>query len=482
MGLLSRKSFQDLAELAEEKQPKLRRYLGPVNLIMLGIGCIIGAGLFSITGIAAAQNAGPAIILSFIIAAIGCSFASLCYSELASMIPVAGSTYTYAYATMGEFIAWIIGWDLILEYAIGAAAVSISWSSYIVSLLQDFGIHLPSAIAASPWQPIMHDGMPTYGIINLPAMLIIVVISIIIMLGIRQSALTNAIMVIVKVSVAVIFIIVGFFFIQADNYHPFLPENTGTFGEFGWSGVMRAAGIVFFAYIGFDAVSTVAQETKNPQKTLPIGIIGSLAICTILYILFSFVMVGLVNYKELNVAAPVALAIDQTSFPWLKWLVKLAILTGLTSVILVLLLGQSRIFYAMSSDGLLPPLFSRIHPKFRTPWISNLILMSFAGIFASFASLEMMGQMTSIGTLLAFVIVCLGVLTLRYQEPHLPRPFKTPWVPFVPVMGIFVCLLMMVSLGIATWVRLIIWLAIGLIIYFYYGRHRTGLKMTSPPS
>lgn len=474
MTLWTRKSIQDLAAAGEQEgQHKLQRHLGSAQLVMLGIGCIIGAGLFSITGIAAATNAGPAIIIAFIIAALGCSFASLCYSELATMIPIAGSVYTYAYAIMGEFIAWLIGWDLILEYAIGAATVSISWSAYVVSLLKDFGIHLPVAFTASPWQPIvLVEGGSAYGLINLPALFIVVVISLFLMLGIRQSALANALMVIIKVSVVVIFIAVGFFYIDYANYHPFLPENTGTFGEFGWSGVLRAAGVVFFAYIGFDAISTVAQETKNPQKSLPIGIIGSLIICTVLYILFSFVMVGLVNYKELNVAAPVALAIEHTPFTWLKGLVKLAILTGLTSVILVLLLGQSRVFYAMSYDGLLPSLFSKIHPRYHTPWISNVILMLLVGLTAAFAPLEMVGHMTSIGTLLAFVIVCSGVLILRYKEPHLQRPFKTPWVPFVPVMGILTCLLMMVSLGIATWVRLIVWLAIGLIFYFFYRRYR----------
>jgi APA family basic amino acid/polyamine antiporter len=471
MGLWTRKSVQDLAAKSQFEEHKLQRHLGPLNLMMIGIGCIIGAGLFSITGIAAAQNAGPAITIAFIIAAIGCSFASLCYSELASMIPIAGSAYTYSYATMGEFVAWIVGWNLILEYAVGAATVSISWSAYAVSLLHDFGFNLPTIMTASPWQPAAHSN-ETYGMINFPALLIVIVISTILILGIKQSALTNAIMVIIKVTVVILFIVVGFFFIDPHNYHPFFPENAGKFGEFGWSGVMRAAGMVFFAYIGFDAVSTVAQEAKNPHKTLPIGIICSLIICTILYILFSFVMVGMVNYRELNVAAPVAVAIDHTPFPWLKWLVKLAILTGLTSVILVLLLGQSRIFYAMSSDGFLPPLFSKIHPKFHTPWISNLILMVFVGLTAAFAPLTAVGQMTSIGTLLAFVVVCLGVLVLRYKEPNLLRPFKTPWVPFVPLAGIIVCLLMMFSLGLATWLRLIIWLAIGMFIYFFYSRYQ----------
>ncbi len=472
MGLWTCKSISEMA-IANEKDPhQLQRHLGSNQLIMIGIGGIIGAGLFSITGIAAAQNAGPAILIAFVIAAIGCLFASLCYSELASMIPVAGSAYNYAYAAMGEFVAWLIGWDLILEYAIGAATVAISWSGYVVSLLRDLGIHLPMALITSPWQPVTSsEGISIYGMINLPALLIVIALSCLLILGIRQSALANACMVMIKVTVVVIFIAVGVFYINYDNYHPFLPENTGKFGEFGWSGVLRAAGVVFFAYIGFDAVSTVAQETKNPQKNLPIGIIGSLVICTILYLLFSFVMVGLVNYKELNVAAPVALAIEQTPFVWLQGLIKLAVLMGLTSVVLVLLLGQSRIFYAMSYDGLLPPFFSKILPHYHTPWISNLILMCFVGSIAAFVPLEIVGHMTSIGTLLAFVIVCLGVLILRYKEPHLRRSFRAPWVPFVPIMGILICLLMVVSLGVETWIRLIVWLAIGLIFYFFYGRH-----------
>ena len=474
MGLWTRKSIDQLEELDQEGGFQLKRTLGPLNLVMLGIGCIIGAGLFSITGIAAAEHAGPAIVISFIIAAIGCAFAGLCYSELAAMIPISGSAYTYAYATLGELIAWIIGWDLILEYAIGASAVSISWSAYIVSLLHEVGIHPPPELVASPWQHVLlPDGTTAYGWINLPALLIVLGVSWLLVIGIKQSALINSVLVVTKVTVVVLFISLGLFYINYDNYVPFLPPNTGEFGDFGWSGVLRAAGVVFFAYIGFDAVSTAAQETKNPQKALPIGILGSLVICTILYILFAFVMTGLVNYKLLNVAAPAALAIDQTPFQWLQGLVKLAIIMGLTSVILVLLLGQSRIFYTMSRDGLLPYHFSDLHPKFHTPWKSSLILMVLVGGIGAFAPLSAVGHMTSIGTLLAFVLVCAGVLILRYQQPQLPRPFKTPWVPFVPVAGIVVCLIMMLSLEFDTWMRLFIWMIIGLMIYFYYGRfHR----------
>lgn len=472
MGLLTRKSIQQLEASSEEGPHKLTRTLGAYQLVMLGVGCIIGAGLFSVTGIAAAENAGPAITIAFIIAAIGCAFAGLCYSELASMIPIAGSAYTYAYATMGELAAWIIGWTLVLEYAIGASLVSISWAGYLVSLLQDFHINIPTAILASPWQPVaLPDGSHVFGWINLPALAIIVFISIILILGIRQSAWVNSLMVAIKVAVILAFIGVGFFYIDYSNYHPYLPENTGRFGEFGFSGLMRAAGILFLAYIGFDAVSTAAQETIHPQKNLPIGILGSLVICTVLYILFAHVMIGLVNYKELNVAAPAALAVEHTPFDWLQWLVKIAILAGLTSVILVLLLGQSRVMFAMSRDGLLPPYFSQVHPRFHTPWHSNVVLMVFVGTASALAPLDLVGSMTSIGTLLAFVIVCIGVLVLRYVEPDLPRPFRTPWVPFVPIMGIFVCIAMMASLGIDNWLRLGIWLLIGLIVYFFYGRY-----------
>lgn len=472
MGLWTRKTIKELEASSEEGHHTLRRTLGPLDLILLGIGCIIGAGLFSITGIAAAENAGPAVVISFIIAAIACAFAGLCYSELASMIPIAGSAYTYAFATMGELPAWIIGWTLILEYAIGAATVSISWSAYAVSFLQDFGIQLSPHFIASPWQPVaLAEGVQEFGIINLPAVLIVSLISFILIRGIKQSASINAVMVFIKVAVVLIFISVGLFFINGVNYHPFLPPNTGTFGEFGVSGLFRAAAVVFFAFIGFDAVSTAAQEAKNPQKSLPIGILGSLVVCTILYVLFAFVMTGLVNFKDLNVAAPAALAIEHTPFHWLQWLIKLAILAGLTSVILVLLLGQSRIFFVMAKDGLLPRLFANVHPIYHTPWISNLVLMVFVGLIGAFAPLEVVGHMTSIGTLLSFAMVCAGVLILRYKEPNLPRPFKTPLVPFVPIMGILVCLALMLSLSFASWARLIAWMAIGTLVYFYYGRY-----------
>lgn len=472
-----------MQEEANSGTQKLERTLGPINLILLGIGAIIGAGLFSITGIAAAENAGPAIVLSFVIASIGCAFAGLCFSELASMIPVAGGAYSYAYGTMGEFIAWLIGWALILEYATGAAVVSISWSAYVVSFLQDFGIQLPSWLIASPWQPTQRlDGTQEYGLINVPAFVIVCLLSWLLIRGVDKSAKVNALLVAIKVAVVLIFIGVGFSYINYNNYVPFIPENTGTFGEFGWSGILRASGVVFFAYIGFDAIATTAQEVKKPQRDLPVGIIGSLLICTFLYVLFSLVLVGLVPYPQLNVAAPVAAAINNTPYLWLNWLIKLAIIAGLMSVILVLLLAQSRIFFTMSKDGLLPRMFSIVHPKYHTPWVSSFILMLCVGIFAAFAPLSLVGHMTSISTLLAFIIVCISVIVLRKTRPDLPRPFKTPWVPLVPILGVLSCLLLMLSLGWMTWARLIIWLFIGLAFYFFYGKKNSHLAKGSHPS
>lgn len=472
MSLWKKKQLHILGQ-PETHQAPLHRILTTMDLILLGIGAIIGAGLFSITGIAAAENAGPAIVISFIIAAIGCGFAGLCYSELATMIPSSGSAYTYAYATMGQLIAWIVGWDLILEFAIGAATVSISWSAYAVALLSDWGIHLPTQIIASPWQPVkLHNGELVYGWINLPALLIVIALSYVLIRGVRQSAIVNAITVFIKVGVVLVFVGIGFFYIKPENYTPFIPENMGSFGHFGWSGILQAAGVVFFAYVGFDAVSTAAQETKDPARSIPRGILGSLFICTVLYIAFAFVMTGLVNYKELNVAAPVALAIDQTPFWWLSELIKIAILCGFTSVILVMMMGQSRIFYSMAKDRLLPAWFAEVHTRYATPWRSNLVLMFLVGGFGAFAPLSFVGHMTSIGTLLAFVIVCGGVLILRYTAPDHPRSFRTPWVPFIPVMGILVCFIMMVSLGIENWIRLFVWLTIGMLVYIFYSyRH-----------
>ncbi|HEY1754797.1 MAG TPA: amino acid permease [Bryobacteraceae bacterium] len=470
MSLFAVKSL-DLI-LADSEHASLKRSLSASQLVALGIGAIIGAGLFSLTGLAAAQNAGPAVVLSFALAAVGCAFAGLCYSEFATMIPIAGSAYTYSYATMGELMAWVIGWDLVLEYAVGASTVAVSWSGYVVSFLKDFGIDFPAQFAASPWEPVTLPGTTTViqGIINLPALFIVVLVSAVLIIGIQESAQVNSIIVVLKVSVAILFIILGWSYINQGNYTPFVPANTGEFGHFGWSGVLRGAGKVFFAFIGFDAVSTAAQEAKKPQRDMPIGIVGSLAVCTVLYIVFSHVLTGIVSYKDLNVAAPVAVAIDHTSYTWLRPAVKFAIILGFTSVILVMLLGQSRVFFSMSRDRLLPKVFSDIHPRFRTPWRSNVLFMAFTGLFAAFAPLSALGDMTSIGTLFAFVLVCIGIMVMRRTHPERHRPFRTPFVPLVPLLGIAFNLFLMYGLGLSNWIRLFGWMAIGLVIYFSYSR------------
>jgi basic amino acid/polyamine antiporter, APA family len=471
VSLLATKPLARIMRESEAGEHQLKRSLGPVNLVALGIGAIIGAGLFAITPVATHDNAGPAVIFSFIIAAIGCAFAGMCYSEFATMIPIAGSAYTYAYATMGELLAWIIGWDLVLEYAVGAATVSVSWSNYLVRLLGHFGLTLPARLTASPLEG---------GYVNLPAIFIICVISIILMIGISESAWVNGVIVALKVTIVILVIGLGWAYINRANYVPFLPPNTGEVGHFGWSGVMRAAGMIFFAYIGFDAVSTAAQEAKKPQRDMPIGIIGSLAICTVLYVLFAYVMSGIVNYKEMT---PTAIydAINKTRYAWLSTGVIVGILAGYTSVILVMLLGQSRVFYSMSRDGLLPKLFCNVHPRFRTPWLSNLLLMVFVSLFSGFLPISNLGNMTSIGTLLAFVIVCAGIMVMRKTHPEMPRPYKTPLVPLVPILGIIVCFAMMAFLDSATWIRLVVWLLIGFLVYFGYSRTHSHLVTQPEP-
>lgn len=477
-NLFAKMPVSRLIATAEGGEHKLKRTLGPMSLISLGIGAIIGAGLFSLTGIAAAENAGPAVVLSFAIAAFGCAFAGMCYSELATMIPVSGSAYTYTYATMGEFIAWIIGWDLVLEYAVASACVAVSWSRYVGSFLQTFGIAIPPQFAACPFDTItLANGLQGHGIINLPAIFIILAVSIVLMIGISESSWVNTVIVIIKLAVVITFIAVGYHYIKPENYTPFIPPNTGTFGEFGWSGVMRAAGVIFFAYVGFDTVSTAAQESRNPKRDVPIGIIGSLVICTILYLAFAYVLTGMVNYQAMRGdAAPVATAINLTPYPWLQLLIKFGIICGFTSVILVLLLGQSRVFFAMSRDGLLPKLFSDIHPKWKTPWRSNILFMVFISFFAGFLPISKLGHMTSIGTLLAFVIVCIGVIVMRKTQPEIARPYRVPFVPLFPILGILSCLGMMTSLDKDTWIRLVVWLGIGMVIYFTYSRHHSHLN------
>jgi APA family basic amino acid/polyamine antiporter len=470
MNLFATKSIESLLSDAHGDKG-LKRSLSALSLVALGIGAIIGAGIFTLTGVAASTHAGPAMVYSFLLAALGCCFAGLCYSEFSTMIPIAGSAYTYSYATMGELIAWIIGWALVLEYAVGAATVSVSWAATFDSILLSFGIQMPRSLVASPFSP-----QP--GILNLVAVVIICLISTILIRGISESAKFNDFIVIIKVTVVIFFIGIGYFFINYKNYHPFLPPNTGTFGAFGWSGVLAAAGQIFFAYIGFDAVSTAAQEAKNPKRDMPIGIIGSLAICTVLYIAYSLVLTGIVNYKDLNVAAPLAVAVDQMKgLPWVGFLMKMGSLCGLTSVMLVMLLGQSRVFYSMANDGLLPKLFSELHPKFRTPWKSNLLLMVFVSLGSALTPIDKLGNLTSIGTLFAFIVVCIGVVILRKRRPDLPRPFRTPLVPLVPILGVIVNLGLMAGLGAITWMAFLFWMALGLIIYFTFSRHRSVIQM-----
>ncbi len=491
-----------LNEAQETDEHSLKRALGPVNLITLGIGAIIGTGIFVLTGQAAATNAGPAIVISFCLAGIGCAFAGLCYAEFASLIPIAGSAYTYGYATLGEIFAWIIGWDLILEYAFGAATVASGWSGYFVSLMRDCGITVPPQWTATPgtemifyhgqWSALSNIGpaLKTAGIdpnslphvlahFNLVAFLAIAVVTVILVIGVRESANINSTMVIIKVGVVFVFIGLAAIFvfkhpsIAAENWHPFIPPNTGHFGDFGWSGIARGAAVIFFAYIGFDAVSTTAQEARNPQRDMPIGIIGSLIVCTILYIVVAALLTAIVPYSILNVADPVSVGVEAIGVHWGSILVDAGVVAGLASVMLVMLLGQSRVLYSMSRDGLLPPWASAVHPRFRTPWITSIVVGIFAAIFASVLTIQNLSALVNIGTLLAFVIVCTGVWILRVRRPHLERPFKTPWVPVVPILGALISFAMMASLPRETWIRLVVWLVIGMVIYFTYSRRHS---------
>ncbi len=490
MKLFRRKHAADLQAEATNDQ-SLKRALGPVNLTSLGIGGIIGAGIFVLTGHAAAQYAGPAIVLSFIFAGIACAFAGLCYAEFASMIPLSGSAYTYGYATLGELIAWIIGWDLILEYLFAASTVAVGWSGYVVSFLKDFGITIPAAFTSAPynhvtppdaqwwnlWQLFVKGWVSTGAVLNVPAMLIVGVITILLIIGIKESANFNNFIVALKVAVILTFIGVGAAYINRANWHPFVPPADAA-GNFGWHGVIHGAAVIFFAYIGFDAVSTAAQEARRPQRDMPIGLLGSLGICTILYIAVSLVLTGIVNYSQLNVPAPIALAINSlgSSLTWLTYFIKIGAIAGLSSVILVLLLGQSRIFYTMSKDGLLPPVFSAVHPKFRTPWLAQLLTGIVAMLIAGLFPIGLLGELVSIGTLLAFAIVCAGVLVLRCTDPQLPRPFRTPAVWLCAPLGVGSCIFLMAAgLPADTWARLIVWMAIGLVIYFAYGHRHSKL-------
>jgi APA family basic amino acid/polyamine antiporter len=512
-GLFTRKSIDALMHQADSGHG-LKRVLGPANLVFLGIGAIIGAGIFVLTGTAAAQFAGPAIVLSFVLAGAGCLFAGLCYAEFASMIPVAGSAYTYGYATLGELFAWIIGWDLILEYLFAASTVAVGWAGYFAAFLAEFGITLPPALIGSPFtvegthtlvraqvcvdpstgglavDAVSHTPVSVAncvaqgftlenGLINLPAVLLILALTALLVIGIKESARFNNLIVFVKLAIVLAVIGFGIKYVNTANWAPFIPPNTGESGHFGWSGILRAAGVIFFAYIGFDAVSTAAQEARNPQRDLPIGILGSLAVCTVLYIAMAAIMTGIAHYSTLNVPHPVFVAI-QTAGPGLKWLtylINIGAIAGLASVVLVMLMGQPRIFYSMARDGLLPGMFGKVHPRFGTPYVSTIITGLVAAVIAGVFPIGLLGELVSIGTLLAFVIVCGGILVLRRTSPELKRPFRTPLVPWVPILGILICGYMMYGLPLDTWLRLLIWMALGFLIYFGYGiRHSLARK------
>ena len=477
-GLFAHKPLHLIMQDPEVEQHKLKRVLGPWGLISLGIGVIIGAGIFVLSGQAAANYAGPAIVLS----AIGCALAGLCYAEFASMIPISGSAYTYAYATLGEFIAWIIGWDLVLEYLFGASTVAVGWSGYVVSFLKDFNINIPAVFSQAPLSYSVTGGWHATGaILNCPAIFIVGLMTTLLVIGIRESTRVNNVIVIIKLIVIVLFVGVGVFFIKLANWSPFLPDNTGQFGSFGWSGVVRGAGVIFFAYIGFDAVSTAAQEARNPQRDMPIGILGSLAICTIIFILMTGVLTGIMKYTNLSVPDPIAVAVNAAGpgIAWLRPFIKLGAIAGLSSVVLVLLMAQPRVFFSMARDGLLPAAFARVHPRFKTPYIPTILTGCVAVMVSGIFPINILGELVSIGTLLAFVIVCIGVLVLRYRHPEIPRVFRTPWVPFVPIAGALVTLLQMVFLPLDTWIRLFVWMAIGIVIYFFYSRKHSRLRILS---
>jgi APA family basic amino acid/polyamine antiporter len=491
MNLWATKSVAALRADAEATHERsLKRALSSVNLITLGIGAIIGAGIFVITGIAAALHAGPAVTLSFLLAAVACGLAGLCYAEMASTVPVSGSAYTYSYATMGEFAAWIIGWDLVLEYAMGSATVGVGWSGYFVSLLDSFGLHLPAVVTSAPLRWCSSADVAnavaacadtgwnrTGSLFNLPAVLIVLLCTAILVIGIKESARVNNLIVVLKVGVVLLFVLFGLQYVNPENWRPFIPPSTGEFGEFGWTGVLRGAGLIFYAYIGFDAVSTAAQEAKNPQRDMPIGILGSLGVCTLLYVLVALTLTGLVRYDQLNVAHPVALAVERVSqLSWLRPFITLGAVLGLGSVILLFLLGQSRIFYSMSRDGLIGPWASKVHPRYRTPYLSTI----YVGLIVAFVTgtfpIKIVGELVNIGTLLAFTLVCIGVWVLRVKRPDLDRPFRTPLVPLVPILGVLACVGLMATLPGDTWLRLLVWLAIGLAIYFGYSRKHSVLQ------
>ena len=486
MSLFATKPIEP-ASARESGQP-MRRVLGAVDLTLLGIGAIIGTGIFVLTGQAAAAHSGPAVVLSMIVAGVASALAAICYAEFASSVPVAGSAYTYGYATLGELVAWVIGWDLVLEYALGAATVAVGWSGYVVSLLEDFGMPFPPLLSAAPGTAVvLADGATVTALVNLPAIIISALATWLLIIGIRESARVSAVIVVIKVAVVLLIIGLGGVFVSTANWRPFIPDNTGVFGEYGWSGILRGAGVIFFAYIGFDAVSTAAQESRNPQRDMPRGIIGSLVICTVLYVLVSGVMVGLVPYQQLGVPAPMAAAVDaarvqaagtawQPMLDLMPLVVKLGAILGLSSTIIVQMMAQPRIFFAMSRDGLLPAWASRIHPTYRTPHVTTLITGGIVILASGFTSIGVLGELVSIGTLFAFVIVSVGVIVLRKTRPDLERPFRTPFVPVLPIASALVSLALMLALPRPTWERLFFWMALGLVIYFAYGRTHSKLR------
>ena len=482
MSLFQTKSIESLQKEAAA-DVGLRRSLSRMNLVSLGIGAIIGAGIFVLTGQAAAQYAGPAIAISFVISGLGCLFAGLCYAEFAAMIPISGSAYTYSYATLGEFFAWIIGWDLILEYLFVVPTVAVGWSGHLVAFLKEFNIVLPVHLTQAPFDYVNGQLVSTGHLINLPAVGIIAVLTCLLVIGIKESATFNNYMVVTKVSVLLAIIGFGIWYVlghhdlAVKNWTPFIPANTGTYGEFGWSGIFKGAAVIFFAYIGFDAVSTAAQEAKNPQKDMPMGIVGSLLICTVLFITISVILTGMSKYTELNNAAPVVNALQAAGAPFaLRFVVEIAAIAGLSSVILVMLMGQPRIFFSMANDGLLPAFFAKVHPRFKTPYVTTIITGVLSAILGGLMPLSILGEMVSIGTLFAFVIVCISIIVLRKTRPDAPRPFRTPWAPLVPILGAGICLLQMYALPADTWWRLAIWMAIGIAIYFGYSRHHSKLN------
>ncbi len=473
------KPYNQLQAEAKSTTTGFKRALSATNLITLGIGAIIGAGIFVLTGEVSANYAGPAIIISFLIAALACAAAGLCYAELTSMIPISGSAYTYAYATIGELFGWVIGWVLIVEYLFAASTVSVGWSGYVVSLFGNMGIHFPTALTTAPvvYNDVTNGfEMSQGGILNIPAMLIIFAVTVLLVTGVKESARFNNIIVFIKLFVIITFILVGVFYLNKANWHPFIPANQGSFGKFGFSGILRGAAVIFFAYIGFDAVSTAAQESKNPQRDLPIGILGSLLVCTILYILVAVVLTGIVPYTKLGVPDPIAVGVDAIGVTWLSPLIKIGAIAGLSSVILVMLLGQPRIFFVMAKDGLLPPVFARMHPKFKTPYAATIIVGLMAMVLAGLFPIGVLSKLVSLGTLLAFSSICLAILILRKKQPDAHRPFKTPFSPYIPIFGIVCCLGVTTFLNLYAWMAMGIWLCVGMVVYFTYGKKHSALN------